>query len=444
MRLVLIIVFVLSCFSLGRAQEFKGHSGVYYLGSANLPLPQSVYNLTNINGVAVRIRWENLEISPGIFDWTFLDGEIQKARNGNKKISISILAAPAWLKTSLGAETYQYLDENKFHATYGDTLSGYITWDPIYVARLKSLIMALSEKYESEEVISYFNLVSGQMSRNLPDTIVDVMGKHPFHEAYDYVPDTLVKKMKEVLDVYMTAFPATPLWSTIDYQTFEPLATGHAKNYVAHQYATYGIATYPDRFGVWREDLSGCNPKISTLQPSSHWYIMKENPCRSGAQMLWSVQDGPDRMNQCNISPNTEIQVLDSAIRKGLFMGMRYLEIYGADINDLSLSSLMQEGNNLLVQKGNGCDIMTSLRLRDQKTISLSPNPFYGKVFIEFNSMGDYTLEVFNVQGDLLHWEKVSNVFSHLLDLSHIPSGILIIKLIEQNRNETFKIVKQE
>jgi hypothetical protein len=443
MRSFLFIVLILSSCSITAAQKFIGHSGVYYLGSANLPMPQSVYNLSNINGVAVRTRWENLEISPGVFDWTFLDGEIQKARYGDKKISISILAAPAWLNTSLGAETYQYLDENKFHATYGDTLSGYITWDPIYVARLKSLILALSEKYESEEVISYFNLVSGQMSRNLPDTIVDEMGKHPFHEAYDYISDTLVKKMREVLDVYMTAFPATPLWSTIDYQTFEPLATGHAKNYVAHQYATYGIATYPDRFGLWREDLSGCNPKISTLQPSSHWHIMKENPCRGGAQMLWSVQDGPDRMNQCDILPNTEVQVLDSAIRKGLFMGMRYLEIYGADINDLSLSALIQKANSLLVQEGNGCTIMAISRLREPKTVSVFPNPFYDTVSIKFNSMGDYTLQVFNVQGDLLHWEKVSNVFLHLLDLSHIPSGILIVKLIEQNRNETFRIVKQ-
>ena len=46
---------------------------------------------------------------------------------------------------------------------------------------------------------------------------------------------------------------------------------------------------------------------------------MKQNPCRTGAQMLWSVQDGPNRMNKCGITPNTEPVVLDSAAVDQLF-----------------------------------------------------------------------------------------------------------------------------
>ena len=65
---------------------------------------------------------------------------------------------------------------------------------------------------------------------------------------------------------------------------------------------------------------------------------MEQHKDRTGSQMLWSVQDGPNRMNKCGILPNTKQAVLDSAINNGMRLGMRYFEIYGADINDPALA----------------------------------------------------------------------------------------------------------
>ncbi|MFM7711144.1 MAG: T9SS type A sorting domain-containing protein, partial [Ferruginibacter sp.] len=130
---------------------------------------------------------------------------------------------------------------------------------------------------------------------------------------------------------------------------------GQPINYLASIYCNYGITNYSDRFGLFREDISGCNPNLSNIANTSHWYIMKQNPCRTGAQMLWSVQDGPLRMNRCGILPNTKSMVLDSAVNKGLALSMRYLEIYGSDISDATLTSSIQQANNKLIVKGISC-----------------------------------------------------------------------------------------
>ena len=60
-------------------------------------------------------------------------------------------------------------------------------------------------------------------------------------------------------------------------------------------------------------------------------------------------------MNQCGMVPNTKSFVLDTAINKGLSYGMRYLEIYGVDILDTSLSNSIQKANIKLINKGLEC-----------------------------------------------------------------------------------------
>jgi len=83
--------------------------------------------------------------------------------------------------------------------------------------------------------------------------------------------------------------------------------------------------------------------------------------------MLWSVQDGPGRMNQCGIIPNTKPLVLDSAVNKGIAFGMRYIEIYGADIDDTSLAANIALANTNLMNTEKHCNTTTSI-------LSLSEN----------------------------------------------------------------------
>ncbi|MFA5834526.1 MAG: T9SS type A sorting domain-containing protein [Bacteroidota bacterium] len=315
--------------------QFIISPGLYTLGTSDKPTPENLVNLPFIDGVVIRTKWEIVEKQPGQFDWSYIDSEVKNAKKFGKKSVIQILGSPVWIRDSLGAQVYFYLDQNEYHPTFGDTLFDYVPWDNIYLQRVTNVITALGAKYAADTNIASINAVSGSISRNLPEKIAD--GRN-FWEVYHYNPDTLVAKLCKVLDHYMIAFPHTPLWSSMDYVSFETKATGKSRNYVCGEYAKYGVAKYPDRFGLWREDISGCT--VYPPNSGSQWSVMNTYPERTGAQMLWHVQDGPARMNQCGISDSTKAGVMKAALEKGRKFGMRYFEVYGSDVKDTSLHAV--------------------------------------------------------------------------------------------------------
>jgi hypothetical protein len=372
-RIIIAISFILFIVKLDA--QFIGHSGVYYLGSADVAIAASKYTNPCISGVVCRFKWEALENTPNVYDWSFIDGEILKAKNAKKKISLQPLGVPSWMKTIPNVETYYYIDKNTFHSTYGQIVSDVIPWGNVYLDRLKLFIQQLANKYANDTTVSYVNAIGGNISRGLPDSVLTdtiLKTKTAFWKKYNYSAETVASKMYPIIDFYMSKFPKTPLWCSVDYVLFEMKASGHAPNYLATLYTNYGITNYPDRFGLFREDIAGCT--LIPPQTGNQWFIMKNNPTRTGAQMLWSVQDGPDRMNKCGITPNTKQQVLDSAVNKGLDFGMRYLEIYGADIDDISLSDNIRLANLKLIAKGKEHG-STRVETIQKKIVNVFPNP---------------------------------------------------------------------
>jgi len=66
MRLYLTLIGLCITIQMQAQAQFAGHSGVYFLGSANVPISTSSFSNPNINGAVVRFRWNDLEPNPGI------------------------------------------------------------------------------------------------------------------------------------------------------------------------------------------------------------------------------------------------------------------------------------------------------------------------------------------------------------------------------------------
>ena len=297
--------------------QFKGKGGVFYKGTANVAMNNSVYQNPYINGVVVVIDWDKIESTPGNFNWTYIDGELVKAKQFKKYVSILPVNTPSWFE-SIGVQKYYNVDLNTYHATYGKIISGIVPWDTIYIKRYKLFLQNLAFKYANDTTVAYINAIGMAISRNMPsDVITDTVTKAsiPFYQKFSYNADSLAVIMNRMTDYYMNLFPNTPVWCSVDYVLFETAASGKPKNYLPSLACNYGIRNYPDRFGLWREDIAGCNPGTS-IPTSSQWYLLQQNPTRTGAQMLWSVQDltTTARMNKCRILPNTKPAVMDSAV----------------------------------------------------------------------------------------------------------------------------------
>ncbi|MEI6755036.1 MAG: T9SS type A sorting domain-containing protein [Paludibacter sp.] len=422
-----ILIFTVPSFS-----QFKGASGVYYLGSADTAIPTSKYSNPNISGAVCRFTWDACEPSPGTFNWAFVDGEIQKAKAANKKISLQPLGFPAWMKTFPNVQLYYSIDRNQFHNTYGKVISNVIPWNPTYLDRVKNFIQQLALKYANDSTVSYVNAIGGQISRNMPDTVLidtTLKTKAAFWKAFPYNADSVAIKMIPVIDFYMVHFPKTPLWCSVDYVSFEFKATGRTPNYLATLYTNYGISTYPDRFGLWREDIAGCT--LYPPQNGNQWNILKINPDRTGAQMIWSVQDGPARMNTCGIVPNTKQEVMDSAVNKALNFGIRYLEIYGIDIDDSSLSQNIQNANAKLIARGKQVSSTGVMELTPYN-VKVYPNPANHFFTIELTEE-NADLKLVDISGRIVLKQKIIDRKINL-DCQNITRGIYFLQLINQNK----------
>lgn len=434
------LIFFFSVFNIATSlAQFQGQPGFFILGQVGIPFPVSNYSKPFVEGATIRIKWQTIEPSYGLFDWNFLDSEIANAQSAGKKISLAIIGKPDWLENA-GVPMYDYVDNYPASQTYGDTLQSPITWSDQYVSKLSGMIQALGVKYANNSTISYINAVSGRMNNNLPSEVADGTN---FWVATNYHRDTLVSKMNQVLDVYMSAFPNTPSWNSLENVMFEMAASGNPNNYVITQFSNYGEITYPDRFGVWREDLHGCVVYGPSF-PNTHWTTISNYGCRNGAQMVWNVQDGPQRMNNCGISPidfsvSSKRAVLDSAISTGLKMDMHYFELYQTDVNDLDLDSLLTQ-KSLELQANWQLNCSNALSIENVKNIiNVYPNPFKNHITIK-GELSDFEITILNELGQIVYKAEQQQSPSHI-NLAHLCPGLYFIKLSNSN-NVYLKMIK--
>jgi len=99
--------------------------------------------LDYLDGVLVRISWTDLNPQVGIYDWSYIDEQIEYAEARGIKITLAIMNgpyAPKWLADE-GATFIDYVIRN-------DSRSLPLPWDDVYLSYYKEFIAALGEHYK--------------------------------------------------------------------------------------------------------------------------------------------------------------------------------------------------------------------------------------------------------------------------------------------------------
>lgn len=415
---VLILLMIVS-----NAQMISDHNGIYTLGKLDLPFHENTYAKPFVAGGAVRVTWKKLEPTEGNYDWSFLTNEILTAKNAGKRVSVFIktdyAGTPDWLYES-GANKYFYVDENVFHDTYGDTLFFPFPWDGVYIQKWINFIDAFGLEFGNDTTISYVRgaLESVTNGWGLPNS--DINGND--WQYYNYTTDTLINTMKLVLDHFMNAFPMVPHWLEVGPIKFEESITGKDKLYVASEILDYSLLNYANQTGIWREDMH-CNVS-SSPDEDNHWIFLKENSCRTGAQMVGNVSyaTGLNRMRKCDTTMNSK-QAMDAAIQKALEYKMPYLEIYKVDIVNDSLAIVLQTGadnlDTLCVMP-----LLVEGSTNEKEDYNLFPNPTTGKISLLNKNIK--SIEIYNVFG-----QRIKEFINpHEINISKYTKGTYFIKII--------------
>jgi len=279
----------------------------------------AVAQLDHVDGVLVRVAWEDIETSPGVYDWSLIDGQIQAAQSYGIKISLAVvngLVAPDWL-SAMGTQMFDYT----FHKSQESIP---VPWDATFQSRWNQFIADLGARYNTEDTISLVYITtssSNGFEMQLPRSPTDIANWN----AIGYTDELYASAWKSAMDAFADAFPNHPLSHEV-----HPVLNSDV---VAEDVYQYAREHHGDQVGVlaawWMvhnaEDVyPGMFEILKDASYESH----------SEVQVANSYTNTPDRFSEDGYQ---------GEINLAINSGVRYMEVWNSDLLNTSLTPLMIE-----------------------------------------------------------------------------------------------------
>ena len=309
--------------------------------------PDQILNDPRIVGLDLGDQWPDIEATEGVYDWSTLDTQLAQAEAYGKKALLGItsggLNVPDWLLTDYpDIQTFTFIDPNPHHSTYGQPVTIPVFWDPIFLAKKIAFIQAAGAHFASHSSIvvvgcSFAN--STTVDWNIPDAPEDIAN----WLAAGYTTELMVNAGETIIDATMAAFPNQNVVLPIGRNTtgLDPTV-----DYLAETVVDYATTTY-GRFITTKFSLSATTNDPAVETSLDNWQVLFDQCPNVAGQMLWNVSgDSTYRMNGGR--PGNKQTILLNAITIGAHYGMQYQEIYLADLDDPTLSSVIDTASTLL------------------------------------------------------------------------------------------------
>lgn len=312
--------------------------GVFCLLPAGRACSPAALANPNVDGIAIRQAWGDLEPSEGHFDFSYLDAEIARATAAGKMVLLRILTQtnkPAWVTaavTSAGGQFFTF-DQDGVSSTIP------VFWDPTFLAKKRAMIAALGAHFTGNPTIkvvaiSFANASSEDWS--VPHTPPEIEQ----WTQVGYTSQKLLDAGKTLLDAAMVAFPN---------QLIALAVAGNGQldsdvSYVARNSIATARASWPDRLIVQKNSLAAfipTAPGTSTL----YGVLWDSRPDVAG-QMLDASYGDTTYRNNAGV-PGDAASILHHAIDNGVGYGMKYIEIYQNDV--LNLPAEIASAHNALL-----------------------------------------------------------------------------------------------
>ncbi len=156
-------------------------------------------------GVLLLARWQDVEPSPGVFDFSSLDADIATVTNAGLKYSLMVaggaFGSPDWLVDSLNADVFTF--------TYqGQSQMLPLWWDTTIKQRLDTLITKLGDQYSSDPMLSHVYVT--QMTTNGAEGHLNGVNMTSFANA-GYNDQDWIDCAKSTTYKFASAFPDKPI-----------------------------------------------------------------------------------------------------------------------------------------------------------------------------------------------------------------------------------------
>ncbi|HTT82419.1 MAG TPA: hypothetical protein VMF67_02965 [Rhizomicrobium sp.] len=354
-------------------QEAAGQQAAYqgiYVVSQRLKddhslLPSSIYSTPYINGIMVSALWYQIEPSPGTYDWSLVDAEVNAAVASGKYISIGVTAGmytPTWLYSApynvpYGNFMWGAHSGTRKHACEPVTVP--VPWDSNYLQAYGTMIQALSNHLQS--IQGAYNLVT-RVKLTGANTATDELhlaycsdteGPQTW-QALGYTPNLMYAAGQSLMQSVNTAFPDQLLdLNIIENGGLPPInnegeiVSKKSKTYVNVEWnlITWALSSasgFNTRFGV---QWNAFNSNTANDPPQ-----MVLDAGRQGAVMGWQTNDfgGIPVGTECNGGYANAVPcddpgyqgILDGAIN----VGGQFVEVWPVNVPEFPSAFEQAEG----------------------------------------------------------------------------------------------------
>jgi uncharacterized repeat protein (TIGR01451 family) len=345
--------------------------GMYIFSSGKLSATNQAFTSAgtaisnaNCDGVRWKLRWSDVEITPGTYTWQYLDDAVALAAANNKKCGISINAGtdcPAWLYAApYNAQSYIMQDTS---GAIGLKIP--VPGDPVFMTRWQKFITDFGARYDSNSVVSYI-IITGIGNHDEWDIAPGAQDTAALGSTLEEV-NVWKSSSMQIIDFYMSAFPSTTVMG-LPVPPFDLSNAAEDPVTSMREVSDYAANTYNCHFAYSVAELQSSTTtsnSVSANELSLHWAT---NPTHG------------ETLNPA-ISPDD----FNATLHVALDLKIRGMEIYKVDFQNPALQNFIvgsgpyageaggitpRRANMLAIPAPTPCPVLADLKVtvNDSKT----------------------------------------------------------------------------
>lgn len=322
--------------------------GIISTASTGNPIDQRILDNPLVDGFMVIQAWNDIETSEGVFDWSHIDSEVNRASAANKVVRLAIHAGgesvPSWVKLNYSdiKEIYVYdkrTSEKRYHPAY---------WNSTFIDVKSNFYSVIGERYKDNPTV--FGISASMVDPNTGDwffRIDDELQKQAYLDA-GFTEAAFIGAYKKLIDNAMVSF----------HNKYVITAVGGISsrlvddNYVAlYEVLNYAFETYGNQLIIAKGSLNANTPDPTQTDNLRLWQEMWDFRPHCAGQFVWGVTNDPEfKMNGRNeYSTDEKSAIYKRAFEIGIEYGLNWIEPWKIDLLNPDLQDELEYGRNKLI-----------------------------------------------------------------------------------------------
>ncbi len=370
-----------------------------------------------VRGVLLTEKWSEIEVLPGVYDFSGLDAKVNVVRDAGLKYALAIPAgafgSPDWLIDFLGVEFHDFDYQ-------GSDWRLPLWWDDVADQKLTELITQLGIHFAADSMLSHVYV--SQMTVNGVEGHLNGVNMVDF-ESDGYTNQLWIDAATSTTIKFANAFPNKPIVFEVHEIGQDTLVAAAIMNELTHN------SELCDRVGLGMWWISGKTEYQSDLLDYIHDFQGDIY-----AQII-GRSDQPERFLD---------SLYNTAFEQAKYLGVRYIEPWPFEFQHQTNDSLIHDFNewaDLHFSQSDTCFYLTNVSTQWNRNheLVIAPNPTKGFIELQFDSQYQ-EIEVVITNHTGVQVSRVRN--QTRVDLGPFPEGIYIIHCFMDDLFLRKKVVK--